>query len=156
MIEISISDIYSKLIVYGTVILILYLGMKLHVSWIDISQKITRKKFFWRWMICLLLDIIVYLIIVFSKIFEDHNILVYDSMRNLGAILIIFYESLAISSIIQRCRCMIHSKFFMIVIMLLWILNGFFKVLANPVLLMVILAMGMIPDKIISKEEHQE
>ncbi len=156
MIEISISDINSKLIVYGTVILILYLGIKLHVSWIDVSQKITRKKFFWRWMICLLLDIIVYLIIVFSKVFENHNILVYDSMRNLGAILIIFYESLAISSIIQRCRCMIHSKFFMIVMMLFWIFNGFFKVIVNPDLLMVILVMGMMPDKNNSKEECQE
>jgi hypothetical protein len=156
MIEISISDINSNLIVYGTVILIIYLGIKLHISWIDVSQKITRKKFFWRWMICLLLDIIVYLIIVFSKVFENHNILVYDSMRNLGAILIIFYESLAISSIIQRCRCMIHSKFFMIVMMLLWIFNGFFKIVANPSLLMIILVMGMMPDKNNSKEERQE
>ena len=107
-------------------------------------------------MICLLLDIIVYLIIVFSKVFENHNILVYDSMRNLGAILIIFYESLAISSIIQRCRCMIHSKIFMIVMMLLWIFNGFLKIVANPSLLVVILVIGMMPNKNHFKEEQQE
>ena len=46
MIEISISDINSNLIVYGTVILIIYLGIKLHISWIDVSQKITRKNSF--------------------------------------------------------------------------------------------------------------
>jgi hypothetical protein len=156
MIELSISYINKELIVYGIVILILYLGMRLHISWIDIHEKITRKKFFWRCILCLLIDIIVYLIIVFLKMFGGHNILGYDLMQNIGAILIVFYEVLAISSIIQRYRCMIYSKFLMIVIMLVWIFNGFFKVLANPDILMIILLIGMIPNKENSKEKQQE
>lgn len=156
MIELSISYINNELVVYGTVIVILYLGMKLHISWIDVGKKITRKRFFCRWIMCLLIDIIVYLIIVFSKLFEVNNILVYDLMRNLAAILIILYELLAISSIIQRCRCMIYSRFFMIVIMLFLVFNDFFKAFVNPIALIIILSMGMIPNKDNTKEYHQK
>lgn len=156
MIEISIDYINDKLIVYGIVALFLYLGMKLNLSWINVKKKIIRKKFFFRWMICLFLDITVYLILVFSSLFETRNVLVYEFMRNIGAILIIFYEVLAISSIIQRCRCMIHSKFFMIIMMSVWIFNDFLRILVNPKLLMIILVIGMIPDKDNSKEEYQE
>lgn len=153
MIEISTGYIHSNLVVYSTVILILFLGMKLHVSWIDIHEKITRKKFLKRWIICLFLDITIYLIIIFSKIFESHNILVYDLMTNFEAVLIIVYEVLAISSIIQRCHSMIHSKIFMIGIMLIWTLNDFLKLIANPILLLTILVISMLPDKNNLKEE---
>ena len=153
MIEVSTGYIHSNLVVYSTVILILFLGMKLHVSWIDIHEKITRKNFLKRWIICLFLDITIYLIIIFSKIFESHNILVYDLMTNFEAVLIIVYEVLAISSIIQRCRSMIHSKILMIGIMLIWTLNDFLKLIANPILLLTILVISMLPDKNNLKEE---
>lgn len=46
MLEISMNQISKGLLMYGIVIVILYMGTKLHVSWFDISELLTKKSFF--------------------------------------------------------------------------------------------------------------
>lgn len=147
MLEISMNQISKGLLMYGIVIVILYMGTKLHVSWFDISELLTKKKFFLRCLFCFVLNIIVLLIIIISEIVKDQNDVIYSSAINVGLILVGFYRILVVSIIVQRYRCMRHSKLIMIPMLSIVVFNYFFNVLDGPVLLIIILIIGMLPDK---------
>lgn len=147
MIEISMNQIREGLLMYGIVMVILYIGTKLHVSWIDIGAKISKKEFFLKWLLCFVLDIIVFLMIIVSELVKNQNDIIYNSVINIGAIFAVFCEILVISIIVQRYCCIIHSKFILVSMLCVWVFNDFLKILNEPVLLIIILMIGMLPDK---------
>lgn len=97
MLEISVQHLSRGVLTYAIVIAILYMGTKVHVSWFDLSDLLTKKKFFLRCLFCFLLSIIVLLMVVISELAKGQNALIYSSAINIGLILAGFYRILVVS-----------------------------------------------------------
>ena len=90
--------------------------------------------------------LIICLDIYFDSIKADNNN-ISEILYVIGAILVIAFQTLFISNIIQRCNAMKYSNLLLIVSILLYILNEIYKIFGRIEISMLYLIIGMLPNR---------
>lgn len=151
MININLGHLIAYIISYTIIIFMIIIGTKYNIGWFNIKKLISIKTFFFRWIFCLLIQIIVFLITSYFYNTEDN--LKYTWYLYSGVILI-FYQLILISSAIKRILSMRFSKIILCIFLLLLFMTNILYIISQFTFLVVTLFIGLLPSK--KSDENSE